>query len=153
MRARFDGWTTIQNNISVNHESIEFRRAGAIRFNLFNESLGKEKAVDVKLAIDLLMLREIYDTAVIVSGDQDYVPAVQAAKDFENIEKGTIILISDGIESCGGDIDSVAPTLEELGLDLKLHIVGFGIKEVDARKELEAIASSTKCAPSASTNK
>jgi len=69
---------------------------------------------------------------------------LQAAKDFEDIDKGTIILISDGIESCAGDIDSVAPALKELGLGLKLHIVGFGIKEADARKELEAIALSTQ---------
>ena len=36
----------------------------------------------MKLATDLLLLREIYDVAVIVSGDQDYIPAVQAVKDF-----------------------------------------------------------------------
>jgi hypothetical protein len=82
MGLRFDGWTEIQNIISTQHEAIEFRRAGAIRYNLFDKSLGGEKAVDVKLAIDLLMLREIYDIAVIVSGDQDNVPAVQAVKDF-----------------------------------------------------------------------
>ncbi len=69
---------------------------------------------------------------------------LQAAEDFKNIDKGTIILISDGIESCGGDIDNVAPALKELGLDLKLYIVGFGIKEANARQELETIASSTK---------
>ena len=34
----------------------------------------------MNLALDMVMLREIYDLALIVSGDQDYVPAVQAAK-------------------------------------------------------------------------
>ncbi len=43
--------------------------------------MGAEKSVDVKLATDLIMLRDIYDIAVIVSGDQDYVPAVQIVKD------------------------------------------------------------------------
>ena len=38
--------------------------------------------MDVRLATDLILLRDIYDVAVIVSGDQDYVPAVQAVKDF-----------------------------------------------------------------------
>lgn len=33
------------------------------------------------LACDMLMLRDIYDTAIIVSGDQDYVPAAQVLKD------------------------------------------------------------------------
>jgi len=37
--------------------------------------------VDVNLATDLLERRDIYDVGIIVSGDQDYVPAVQAAKD------------------------------------------------------------------------
>jgi uncharacterized LabA/DUF88 family protein len=41
-----------------------------------------EKAVDVKPATDLIMLRHISDVALIVSGDQDYVPAVQVVKDF-----------------------------------------------------------------------
>ncbi|MGA8691005.1 MAG: NYN domain-containing protein [Methyloceanibacter sp.] len=44
--------------------------------------MGLEKAVDVMLATDLLMLKDIYDVAILVSGDQDYVPAVRRAKDF-----------------------------------------------------------------------
>jgi uncharacterized LabA/DUF88 family protein len=43
--------------------------------------LGQEKCVDTKLSLDLVLLRDIYDVAIIVSGDQDYVPAVQAIKD------------------------------------------------------------------------
>ena len=49
--------------------------------DLFQQRLGKEKAVDVKLACDMIMLRDMYDTAIIVSGDQDYVPAAQILKD------------------------------------------------------------------------
>jgi uncharacterized LabA/DUF88 family protein len=81
MDRRFNGWMALQNGISARHPAIEFRRAGAIRCNLFDGSLGQEKAVDVQLATDLIMLRNIYDTAVLVSGDQDYVPAVKVAKD------------------------------------------------------------------------
>jgi uncharacterized LabA/DUF88 family protein len=82
MRKRFDGWHIVQDRIATDNNAIEFRRAGAIRFNCFNNELGNEKAVDVKLAIDLLKLHPIYDVAVLVSGDQDYVPAVQAVKDL-----------------------------------------------------------------------
>ena len=78
---RFDGWQFVQNGISEKHKSIEFRRAGSISYNLFQEELGKEKSVDVKLAVDMVTLKDIYDTAILVSGDQDYVPAVQAVKD------------------------------------------------------------------------
>jgi uncharacterized LabA/DUF88 family protein len=81
MQDRFDGWISIQNGISQKHRSIEFRRAGTITHNLLTNRFGNEKAVDVKLATDLIVLRDIYDVAVIVSGDQDYVPAVQVVKD------------------------------------------------------------------------
>jgi uncharacterized LabA/DUF88 family protein len=81
MRRRFDGWKEFQNGISNRFDAIEFRRAGSIRYDLFRKQFGKEKAVDVYLATDLLQLRNIYDVAIIVSGDQDYVPAVQAVKD------------------------------------------------------------------------
>ena len=82
MEKRFAGWTTMQNGIAIRHDAIEFRRAGAIRYDLFRRSLGQEKCVDTKLSVDLILLRDIYDVAVIVSGDQDYVPAVQAIKDY-----------------------------------------------------------------------
>jgi len=81
MLNRFSGWGTVHSAISTKHNLIEFRKAGAIRYNLYTEELGKEKAVDVKLATDLIMLKDIYDIAIIVSGDQDYVPAVQVIKD------------------------------------------------------------------------
>src|SRR3989338_1737838 len=82
MQKRFSGWTNIQGGIESNHKSVEFRRAGSIRYNLYEQSLGSEKCVDLKLATDLVRLKDIYDIAVIVSGDQDYVPAVDAIKDF-----------------------------------------------------------------------
>jgi uncharacterized LabA/DUF88 family protein len=82
MTQRFNGWSSVQMGISTKHRFIEFRKAGAIQYNLFDGELGPEKAVDVKLATDMIMLKDIYDIAVIVSGDQDYVPAVKAVKDF-----------------------------------------------------------------------
>ena len=81
MRRRFDGWIKVQDGISARHDAVEFRRAGVIQYDLFAETLGPEKAVDVKLATDMIMLREIYDVAIILSGDQDYVPAVEVVKD------------------------------------------------------------------------
>ena len=82
MRKRFEGWKELQEGIAERFDSIEFRRAGSIRYNLYSGRLGAEKAVDVHLATDLLKLSDIYDVAIIVSGDQDYVPAVQAVKDY-----------------------------------------------------------------------
>lgn len=82
MKRRFDGWHIIQDKIAIAFNAIEFRRAGAIRYNCFTNELGSEKAVDVKLAVDLLQLHTIYDVAILVSGDQDYVPVVEAVKDL-----------------------------------------------------------------------
>ena len=81
MLNRSNGWRTIQNGIAQRHNAVEFRRAGAITYNLFEKQLKQEKAVDVKLASDMIMLRDIYDVAIILSGDQDYVPAVEVVKD------------------------------------------------------------------------
>ena len=78
---RFHGWHIIQNGIATQHDATEFRRAGTIRYDLFKKELGKEKAVDVMLAVDMLELSPIYEVAIILSGDGDYVPAVQAVKD------------------------------------------------------------------------
>lgn len=36
---RFNGWITIQDGISIRHKAIEFRRAGAMTCNLFENSL------------------------------------------------------------------------------------------------------------------
>jgi hypothetical protein len=69
---------------------------------------------------------------------------LEAVKDFEKIADGSVILITDGIESCNGDIKSIAPAIKKSGLELKVHIVGFDIKEKEARAELESIAKSTE---------
>lgn len=82
IRSRFDGFTVIQNGISLKHRSIEFRRSGAIPYNLTTSKFGQEKTVDVNLAVDMVTLHANYDLAVIVSGDQDYVPAAQAIKNL-----------------------------------------------------------------------
>lgn len=68
---------------------------------------------------------------------------LQAVKDFDTVQRGSIILITDGIESCGGNIQSIAQALKKSGLDLRVHIVGFDIKEAQARKQLQAMAEST----------
>ena len=43
--------------------------------------------------------------------------------------KATIILITDGIESCGGNICEVVKAAKEEGIDFRMHIIGFGLKD------------------------
>ena len=68
---------------------------------------------------------------------------LQSLKDFAKLKGGTVVLISDGIESCEGDIKSIATRLQESGIELKVNIIGFSIKEEEAREQLETIAKST----------
>jgi len=48
--------------------------------------------------------------------------------------KATIILVTDGIESCGGNICDVIKAAKKEGVDFKLHIIGFGIKDADTQQ-------------------
>ncbi len=50
--------------------------------------------------------------------------------------KATIILVTDGIESCGGNICDVIRAAKEEGLDFKLHIIGFGLKDSETEQLL-----------------
>lgn len=81
IKKRFEGWKVLYDGISSKHTKVEFRKAGSIKFDLMKDKFIEEKGVDVALAIDMLRLKDNYDIALIVSGDQDYVPAVKAVKD------------------------------------------------------------------------
>jgi Ca-activated chloride channel family protein len=55
----------------------------------------------------------------------------------------TIILISDGEETCKEDPCAVAAELKKANVDLQIHVVGFGIDTEAAKKQLHCIAEST----------
>jgi len=56
----------------------------------------------------------------------------------------SIILISDGLETCGGDPCELAKTICLSGIDLKIDVVGFGVSDdIDAQNQLMCIATST----------
>ena len=48
--------------------------------------------------------------------------------------KATIILVTDGIESCDGNICDVITSAKSEGINFKLHIVGFGLKEGETQQ-------------------
>ncbi|WP_375211308.1 VWA domain-containing protein [Hyphococcus sp.] len=57
--------------------------------------------------------------------------------------KSTVILISDGIETCAPDPCGVASALEEAGADFTVHVVGFDVTEENAEAQLRCIAENT----------
>lgn len=54
-------------------------------------------------------------------------------------DRATIVLITDGIESCDGNICDVVKAAKAEGIDFKLHIVGFGLKKGET-EQLECAA-------------
>ena len=63
----------------------------------------------------------------------------EALKDFGE-RKGDILLISDGIESCDADPCALMQQWQNRGINLKVHVVGFGLKDYESQA-LACIAS------------
>lgn len=49
-------------------------------------------------------------------------------------ENNTIVLVTDGIEECGGDPCYEAAELNRLGINVKVHVVGFALGAGDSNK-------------------
>ncbi len=65
-------------------------------------------------------------------------------EDFANLPgKKSIILVSDGIETCGANPCDVAVNMVRNGVDIKMNVVGFGIHDMAANRQLKCIALST----------
>lgn len=139
---RFNGWHVLQNGIAGQHKAVEFRRAGTIRCNLFdNCKLSREKAVDVKLASDMIKLKDIYDMAIIMSGDQDYVPAVGVVKDYGKRVVNVAFLTRRGDLLPGGARElnqaadwSIAIPYQTLGDYLKIRQLPLSVPEQELDK-------------------
>lgn len=54
-------------------------------------------------------------------------------------EERTIVLVSDGIETCKGDPCAVAEALRNSASNLKIHVVGYGV-DAEARAQLQCVA-------------
>jgi len=68
---------------------------------------------------------------------------LQAAEALDyRTHPATIVLVSDGIETCGVDLCLLAETLNSEGLSFTMHIVGFDLDE-DESATLECLASAT----------
>jgi len=59
-------------------------------------------------------------------------------------ERATVILVSDGIETCDIDPCAVGRQLEEAGVDFTAHVIGFDVEEDPAaRAQLQCLAEET----------
>ncbi len=67
----------------------------------------------------------------------------QAADTMKYTEnKATVILVSDGIETCNADPCALATELELNGVDFTAHVIGFGLGEGD-QQQLSCLAENT----------
>ncbi len=58
-------------------------------------------------------------------------------------KKATVILVSDGLETCDPNPCAVAEELEKLGVELTVHTVGFGLDDKGAVAQLKCLAEKT----------
>ncbi len=84
----------LYNAICLNNDLIEFRYVGYLKVNPYRmERLG-ESGLDIGLVVDLVTMSAHYDTAILLSGDPGYAPAIQFIKNqlkqvhFVMIHKG-----------------------------------------------------------------
>ncbi len=69
---------------------------------------------------------------------------IAAAKALAYTEQAaTVILVSDGIETCAPDPCAAARALEEAGVDFTAHVVGFDVDDADAIRQMQCLASET----------
>jgi hypothetical protein len=93
--------------------------------------------------LDRTALFKIIDTAK-PRGETPLVYSVlQAIADLKAAGGGSVVLITDGEESCGGDFVAAAAAIKQSGLDFRLNIVGFTLQGQAAQKSLGSLAAST----------
>ncbi|TDH39148.1 VWA domain-containing protein [Pseudohoeflea suaedae] len=63
----------------------------------------------------------------------DSVKAAAQALRFTE-EKATVIVITDGIETCSADPCALATELDRMGVDFTAHVIGFGLTEDEGRQ-------------------
>lgn len=69
--------------------------------------------------------------------------SLQAVNDLKAVGGGSVILITDGEESCGGDAKAAAAEIQASGVNVTLNIVGFTLTGKEVEKELSTLAGST----------
>lgn len=68
---------------------------------------------------------------------------LQTIGDLKAVGGGSVILITDGVESCKGDAKAAAAEIQASGVDVTLNIVGFTLTGEAVENELGTLAGST----------
>ncbi|MFL6375343.1 MAG: vWA domain-containing protein [Pyrinomonadaceae bacterium] len=109
----------------------------------------KKDCKDIELLIPVGVVQKDVFTQKVQSlqpiGETPISASIRQAADVLKDLPGTrsIILISDGEESCQEDPCNIAAELKQADIDLKVHVVGFGLDSALAEKQLHCIAAAT----------
>jgi PA14 domain/von Willebrand factor type A domain len=68
---------------------------------------------------------------------------LEARKDFGGIldKPKTIVLVSDGVDTCGGKLADVEAAYRRGGMELIIHVVGFDVRDASEEQQLRSLAS------------
>src|SRR5699024_117082 len=104
---------------------------------------------DIEMLVDVGGDRERIKEAIDKVSPKGKTPmtdaVIQAAEELKYTENpATVILVSDGEETCNVNPCEAASRLEELGVDLKVHTVGFALEEgSEGLEQLQCMANNT----------
>ena len=141
--SQFAEWKRKESIIQEKTDRLQYQRFGYLKVKLDNGkgNIGfiSEKGVDIKLATDLITLHSVYDIAIIVSGDGDYIPAVTAIKN-----RGKQVLIVDFKNQKGQFLPGGSRKLKEhcdfsfsMNYKTMYDICRFGMNKSDPPKTLD----------------
>jgi Ca-activated chloride channel family protein len=108
----------------------------------------KETCTDSELVVPIEKLNRRRLLSVVDSkqprGETPLVFSVlQTAADLKAVGGGSVILITDGEESCHGDPTAAARELKASGVDIKLQILGFTLNGKQVQQDLTQFAQAT----------
>jgi len=83
--------------------------------------------------------------SLVPRGKTPLTEAVREAAEILNYRdsRATVILVSDGIESCKADPCALARELERGGIDFTAHVVGFDVGRIADQRQLSCLADTT----------
>lgn len=108
VKNQFIALNKLKHRVCTENNKTEFSKFGEFRYDIVNCEYKPEKGVDVNLAVDMIRLVDIYDSCFLVSGDQDFLPALQLIKD-----KGKTVYIIEFVKRNNNTVHSVSPRLKE----------------------------------------
>ena len=92
----------------------------------------------LRISSELISLKPVGATPISYSLSQ----AIR--QDFAGVQgKKTIILVSDGMETCDADPCNVMINMLRHGVNVKIDVLGFGIHDYAATRQLQCVAKST----------